>query len=190
MRMDSSRTSEQLANRVTRGELAMLARAVRGDTYTNGLATVLPQLQMRHRRELRTEPHWSKEELVRHPEPRELIRSMRKAGNLDDQGRPMYTLDERRSLTADIYENRVVRQVVDTLRQRLEILDRSTDVSVASEAGELLRELAEARRQAGFLDDVGAAGRTAMPTATLTRDPLYRCVMGVRMELAEDAGAS
>jgi len=187
--MDSSPTSEQVASRVTRGKLTMLARAVRGDAYTNGLAIVLPQLQMRHRRELRTEPHWSKEELVRHPEPRELIRSMRKAGNLDDQGRPMYTLDERRSLTADIYENRVVRQVVDTVRQRLEVLEGSTDETVATDAGDLLRELAGARRQAVFLDDVGPAGRTAMPTATLTRDPLYRCVMGVRMELAEDAAA-
>ena len=106
--MVSFPTSEP--NRVERGELMLLRRIVRGDARAAGLAKVLPLLQSAHRRELHTEPHWSKEALVRHPEPRELIRSMRKAGNLDEQGRPMYTLDERRSLTADIYENRVVRK--------------------------------------------------------------------------------
>ena len=118
--MVSFPTSEP--NRVARGELTLLRRIVRGDRHAAGLATVLPLLQSAHRRELRTEPHWSKEELVRHPEPRELIRSMRKAGNLDQQGRPMYTLDERRSLTADIYENRVVRRTVEAVEERLRAL--------------------------------------------------------------------
>ncbi len=183
--MDSSPTSEPTATRASRGELAMLRHAVRGDASANGLAGVLPQLQVRHRRELRTEPHWSKEALVRHPEPRELIRSMRKAGNLDDQGRPMYTLDERRSLTADIYENRVVRQVIDDVLERLEDLAGGTDRSVVSEATALLRELEGARHQAAFLDGVATSGRAAVPTPTLTHDPLYRCVMGVRMTLLE-----
>ena len=44
----------------------MLRRAVKGDGRSVGLVTILPLLQARHRRELRTEPHWSKEELVRH----------------------------------------------------------------------------------------------------------------------------
>jgi len=93
--------------------------AVRGDEGKPGLAAILPKLQQGHRRELRREPHWSKEELVRHPEPRELIRSMRKPGNLDLEGRPVYTLDERRLLTAAIYENRMVRTVVERARVRL-----------------------------------------------------------------------
>ena len=100
----------------------MLRRMVYGGATDAGLSTVLPLLQTGHRRELTTEPHWSKEELVRHPEPRELIRSMRKPGNLDEQGRPVYTLDERRSLTADIYENRVVKQTVERVQRRLDEL--------------------------------------------------------------------
>ncbi|TMK91612.1 MAG: hypothetical protein E6G37_11210 [Actinobacteria bacterium] len=100
---------------------------------------ILPKLQQGHRRELRREPHWSKEELVRHPEPRELIRSMRKPGNLDIEGRPVYTLDERRLLTAD---------------------------TVALTP---------------FLDEVRVvANPRYRPTATLTKDPLYRAVLAVR----------
>ena len=102
--MASSPTSE------ASDTLDPLRTAVRGHAGRPGLAVILPMLQQGHRRELRREPHWSKEELVRHPEPRELIRSMRKPGNLDIEGRPVYTLDERRLLTADIYENRMVRE--------------------------------------------------------------------------------
>ena len=146
---------------------------------------MLPLLQSAHRRELRTEPRWSKEELVRHPEPRELIRSMRKAGNLDQQGRPMYTLDERRSLTADIYENRVVRKTIEAVEERLRaLIDDDPSKEVASEATALLLALEGGRRRASFLDDVGVLGRTGVPSATLTQDPLYRRVMSISAELA------
>ncbi|MEP6758579.1 MAG: DUF2357 domain-containing protein [Actinomycetota bacterium] len=180
--MDSSPSSEP--NRVGRGELTLLRRVVHGDPRTAGLTTVLPLLQTAHRRELRTEPHWSKEELVRHPEPRELIRSMRKAGNLDQQGRPMYTLDERRWLTADIYENRIVRQTFETLEDRLHALVEDPGITISLAASTLLRELEGARRRAPFLDEVGPVGRVGVPSATLTQDPLYRRVMSIRAELA------
>jgi len=180
--MGSFPTSEP--NRVTRGELILLRRIVHGDAHTAGLTTVLPLLQTAHRRELKTEPHWSKEELVRHPEPRELIRSMRKAGNLDPQGRPMYTLDERRSLTSDIYENRVVRKTVEAVEDRLRALVDSDTPEVSSDATDLLRELEGARRRALFLEEVGALGRAGVPSATLTQDPLYRRVMSIRAELS------
>lgn len=180
--MVSFPTSEP--TRVTRGELTLLRRIVHGDAHTAGLATVLPLLQTAHRRELKTEPHWSKEELVRHPEPRELIRSMRKAGNLDPQGRPMYTLDERRSLTSDIYENRVVRKTIETVEERLQALADDGAPAVATEATGLLRKLEGARHRASFLDEVGVLGRTGVPSATLTQDPLYRRVMAIRAELA------
>lgn len=180
--MDSSPSSEP--NRVVRGELTLLRRFVHGDRRTAGLATVLPLLQAAHRRELRTEPHWSKEALVRHPEPRELIRSMRKAGNLDQQGRPMYTLDERRSLTADIYENRLVRQTIEAIEGRLHTLVDEAGSTISLEASTLLRELEGARRRAPFLDEVGGLGRAGVPSATLTQDPLYRRVMAIRAELA------
>jgi hypothetical protein len=162
----------------------MLRRIVYGGATDAGLSTVLPLLQIGHRRELTTEPHWSKEELVRHPEPRELIRSMRKPGNLDEQGRPVYTLDERRSLTADIYENRVVKQTVESVQRRLDELVTDDDQQVRGEAEALSRVLEGALRQAPFLDEVGFVGRADMPTATLTQDPLYRRLMAMRAELA------
>ena len=164
--MVSFPTSEP--NRVERGELMLLRRIVRGDARTAGLAKVLPLLQSAHRRELHTEPHWSKEALVRHPEPRELIRSM----------------DERRSLTADIYENRVVRKTIEAVEERLRTLEADGSHEVALEATSLLRALEGGRRRASFLDDVGALERTGTPSATLTQDPLYRRIMSIRAELA------
>ena len=156
--------------------LASLRVAVRGDGTKPGLAAILPKLQEGHRRELRREPHWSKEELVRHPEPRELIRSMRKPGNLDTEGRPVYTLDERRLLTADIYENRMVRAVVEDVRTRL----RSASPN-DPEAKELLHELDAAVALTPFLDEVSVpANPRYRPTATLTKDPLYRSVLALR----------
>lgn len=178
----ASSPSSELPGRVVRGELALLRRAIYGGGGA-GLSTILPMLQISHRRELRTQPHWSKEELVRHPEPRELIRSMRKPGNLDREGRPVYTLDERRSLTADIYENRVVRQTIESVQERVKALAEDPDPQVHGEARAMLRVLEGARRQATFLDEVGTAARTSMPTATLTQDPLYRRLMAIREEL-------
>lgn len=180
-----SSPSSELPGRVVRGELALMRRAIYGGAGVAGLATILPMLQISHRRELRTSPHWSKEELVRHPEPRELIRSMRKPGNLDPQGRPVYTLDERRALTADIYENRVVRQTIEDVQERVVALAEDPDPQIRGEARAMLRVLEGARRQASFLDDVGAAERTSMPTATLTQEPLYRRLMAIRAELSE-----
>lgn len=158
-------------------ELEILRRAVRGDDVRPGLAKVLPLLQVKHRRELRREEHWSKEELVRHPEPRQLIRAMRKPGNLDEHGRPVYTLDERRYSTADVHENRYVRGVVDDVRERLMALGEAGE----PEARELLVELERARAMASFLSDVGTPGRRGQePTVTLTRDPLYRAIVALR----------
>jgi hypothetical protein len=170
--MASSRSSDRAPD-----ELAALRRAVRGDGTHPGLTKVLPELQTRHRRELRKEERWSKEELVRHPEPRQLIRAMRKPGNLDEQGRPLYTLDERRFTTADIHENRFVRGVVDDVRSRLIELADADD----AEARTLLGELDRARRMASFLIEVGPPGRRGKdPTVTLMRDPLYRAVVAIR----------
>jgi hypothetical protein len=158
-------------------ELGVLRRAVRGDETHAGLAKVLPLLQVRHRRELRREERWSKEELVRHPEPRQLIRAMRKAGNLDEHGRPLYTLDERRYTTADIHENRFVRGVADDVRERLLALVQDGD----REARELLAELERSRHMATFLLEVSPPGRRGKePTVTLMRDPLYRAVVTIK----------
>jgi hypothetical protein len=137
-------------------------------------------MQATHREEIRLEERWSKEELVRHPEPRQLIRAMRKAGNLDSQGRPLYTLDERRSVTPDIRENRFVRWVVDDVRDRLIEISEGSDDD-AEEALALLHELQRAIQRAPFLAVVSGHDRRAHePTPALTRDPLYRAVVQLK----------
>jgi len=158
--------------------LERLREAVKGDGRHPGLAMVLPMLQTRHRRELRREEHWSKEELVRHPEPRQLIRAMRKPGNLTEEGLPIYTLDERRFSTADIRENRLVKEAAEEAGQGLEAYAADGDEG----AGALLRSLQRARGQAPFLEEVGSVDpRERGMTTTLLQDPLYRSVMALRV---------
>jgi hypothetical protein len=52
-----------------------------------------------------------------------------------------------------------------------------------AEAALLRRDLTGARRQAPFLDDVSPLTRVGSASATLTQDPLYRTVMGIRQRL-------
>jgi hypothetical protein len=167
--MASSRTSDR--------ELARLRSAVRGTGELPGLATLLPLLQKWHRRQLRKEEYWTKEELVRHPEPRALIRAMRRAGNLDQRGLPLRTFDSRRFDDADLHENRVVRAVVEDVRARLGSIDHP-------EARELLDELESALARAPYLRDVRDLRARVEPTAALVRDPLYRAVLGHATDLA------
>ncbi|HEX6844200.1 MAG TPA: DUF2357 domain-containing protein [Actinomycetota bacterium] len=156
-------------------DLERLRRAVLGDGVHPGLATVLPLLQTRHRRELRREERWSKEELVRHPDPRQLRRAMRKPGNLDEHRRPVYTLDERRYATADIRENRFVRKVADGIHADLETL-----APTEHEAARLLLQLDEALGRAPYLREVGKLRpREQAMTTTLLQDPLYRAVVAI-----------
>jgi hypothetical protein len=156
-----------------------LRAAVRGDGRHPGLIAVLPMLQTRHRRELRREERWSKEELVRHPEPRQLIRAMRKPGNLTEQGLPIYTLDEHRFSTADIRENRLVLESLQLTREGLQAHADAGD----PEAGTLLRALERAAGQAPFLSEVGTVDpRERGMTTTLLQDPLYRAVIVLRAQ--------
>jgi hypothetical protein len=108
---------------------------------------------------------------------------MRKPGNLDEQGRPVYTLDERRSLTADIYENRVVKQTVERVQRRLDELAADGDQQVRGEAQALARVLEGALRQAPFLDEVGFVGGRTCPRRPHA-DPAVPADDGVRAELA------
>lgn len=168
--MASSPTSDE--------ELTRLRSAVRGDAERPGLALLLPLLQKWHRRQLRKEEYWTKEELVRHPEPRALIRAMRRAGNLDQRGLPVRTFDARLFDDADLHENRVVREVVDDVRTRLSAIDDP-------EAQALLSELEGALARAPYLRDVRDLHARVEPTAALVRDPLYRAVLGHATDLAK-----
>ena len=151
-------------------ELDRLRAVVRGAGDQPGLAQVLPRLQRAHRKELVRQEHWTFGELARHPEPRELIRSRRRLGNLDEKGQLIRIFDSRRVLVEDVHENRVVRHAVMEVRSRLEALDDR-------EAFQLLSELDAAIAQAPFLRQVGKLkARPTEPTATLSGDPLYRAI--------------
>jgi hypothetical protein len=151
-------------------ELDRLRAVVRGAGDQPGLTQVLPRLQRAHRKELVRQEQWTFGELARHPEPRELIRSRRRLGNLDENGQLIRIFDSRRVLVEDVHENRVVRHAVMEVRSRLEALD---DL----EAFQLLSELDAAIAQAPFLRQVGKLkARPTEPTATLSGDPLYRAV--------------
>jgi hypothetical protein len=158
---------------VEAGELERLRTAIRGAGVEPGLAWVLPRLQRAHRKDLIRRERWTMGDLARHPEPRELIRSVRRPGNMDENGRLIRVFDARRVLVEDVHENRVVRYVVQAVRGRLVALAGRGDL----EAVTLLRELDAAVTNAPFLRTVGDLdARPTEPTATLSGDPLYRSV--------------
>ncbi len=173
--MDSRRSSEPKgADEASSTGLEQLRVAVRGTVDRPGLATVLPLMQGRHHRLLRREEHWTSRDLVRHPDPRELVRSMRKLGNRDAQGRLVRTFETRRSVTEDVHENRFVRHVAGEVRRRLLALPE------APEATSLLRELDAAEHLARFLRDAGPLDRPVTePSVVLSEDPLYRTVFEI-----------
>ncbi len=150
--------------------IEMLRDIVRGADGRPGLVDVLPRLQQCHRLDLVRVERWTAGDLARHPEPRELIRSRRRPGNLDELGRLKRVFDSRRVLTTDIHENRVVLHAVREVRRALEASDEP-------EGAALLFELDAAIAQASYLDEVGhLKGLPGVPTATLAGDPLYRTV--------------
>jgi hypothetical protein len=177
--MASHRSSEPASDDVAEWDVApepipaeidLLRDAVRGTEGRPGLVRSLPLLQRAHKKELIRRERWTEGALARHPEPRELIRSRRRAGNIDEHGGLVRIFDSRRELVEDVHENRVVRHVLEVVRTRLEALDEP-------EAAELLEELHSAVSLAPFLREVGGLrSRPTEPTATLAGDPRYRAV--------------
>jgi len=164
----------------TDADLERLTAAVRGRGGEPGLSSILPRLQRAHRKELIRREHWTQGDLARHPQPRELIRSVRRPGNMNEHGRLVRVYDARRLLIEDVHENRVVRHVVWEVRRRLVAL--ATEGSSA--AVELLSELDAAVTNAPFLRGIGDLdARPTVPTATLSGDPLYRRVFRTWIEL-------
>jgi uncharacterized protein DUF2357 len=160
--------------------LQPLRTAVRGTSTELGLGAILPRLQRAHRKDLVRRERWTQGDLARHPEPRELIRSVRRPGNMDEHRRLIRVYDARRTLTEDVHENRVVRHVVIEVRARLARLSAAGE----PEATGLLHELDAAVANAPFLRSVGELdARPTVPTATLSGDPLYRRVFRTWLEL-------
>jgi hypothetical protein len=170
-------------------ELTVLTTIVRGGERRPGLSQVLPRLQQTHRKELIRLERWTTGDLARHPEPRALVRSRRRPGNLDEHGRLRRVFDQRRVLTPDVHENRVVLHVVKDVRKRLVAL---VDVGEA-DAATLLWEFDGAVATAVFLEDLSDLRQLPRtPTATLVGDPLYRTVFQAWVDLlhADERGAA
>ena len=134
--MASPPSSESAVSTVGDPEMDALRLAVRGQGRRPGLVDVLPRLQRSHRKLLVRNEMWTKGELARHPEPREVIRSMRRPGNVDEKRRVVQTFDARRTMIADVHENRVVRYTVEEVLTRLIIRSRAGN----DEANTLLPE--------------------------------------------------
>jgi hypothetical protein len=153
--------------------LDQLRDILHGTPGRPGLIDALPRLQRSHRKELIRVERWTTGDLARHPEPRSLIRSRRKPGNLDEHGRLRRVFDQRRVLTEDVHENRVVLHAVQEVRARVAVLADNGE----AEAFDLLRELDGAISTAPFLRDLSTLrSLPRTPTATLQTDPIYRSV--------------
>jgi Domain of unknown function (DUF2357) len=154
-------------------DLDQLRDILHGTPGRPGLIDALPRLQRSHRKELIRVERWTTGDLARHPEPRSLIRSRRKPGNLDEHGRLRRVFDQRRVLTEDIHENRVVLHAVQEVRAQLAIVADDGE----AEAFDLLRELDGAIASAPFLQELSTLrSLPRTPTPTLQSDPIYRSV--------------
>lgn len=164
--------------------LAQLRDILHGTPGRPGLIGALPRLQRSHRKELIRIERWTTGDLARHPEPRSLIRSRRKPGNLDEHGRLRRVFDQRRVLTEDVHENRVVLHAVREVRSRLvRLADRGE-----SEAFDLLRELDGAVASAPFLQTLSTLrSLPRTPTPTIQSDPIYRSVFLAWLSLPREA---
>ena len=179
--MGSPATSE--TGEVADVPIDVLREIVLGRDGRPGLTHVLPRLQREHRKDLVREERWTSGDLARHPEPRELIRSRRKPGNLDEHGKLKRIFDSRRVLSSDVHENRVVRHAV------AEVRDALIAAAPDPEAEELLIELDAAVAQAPYLQDVGdLRGLPGVPTATLAGHPLYRTVYQAWLTMRPETG--
>jgi hypothetical protein len=172
-----SPASSELGDRASAGTgaggLDQLRGIVHGTPDRPGLVDVLPRLQRSHRKELIRVERWTTWDLARHPEARSLIRSRRKPGNLDEHGRLRRVFDQRRVLTEDVHENRVVLHAVQEVHARLTALADDGE----AEAFDLLRALDGAAAAAPFLQELSTLrSLPRAPTATLQTDPLYRTV--------------
>jgi hypothetical protein len=164
-------------------DIATLRSIVLGEDGSPGLVDVIPRLQRSHRKELIRVERWTTGDLARHPEPREIIRSRRRAGNVDEHGRLRQIFDARRVLVEDVHENRVVLHAVRDVRKRLAKMAQEDE-----EAADLLKLLDGAVASTPFLDnvtDVRTPPRT--PTPTLIGDPLYRTVFDAWLRLPLDS---
>ena len=170
-------------------EVARLRRVVQGSATRPGLAPVLHDLARDPHRVLKGEELWTRTHKARRPHPARLIHAVRAPANVLHERLPVRVIDQRVRPTVDVYENRVVRLFHDQVRLRLHRLERiltqSGNASSDAEGVAALRaELAAARREAAFLDEVAAPSHLpSRVTMVLLKQPAYRAAFEGYLEL-------
>ncbi len=160
-------------------EWVRLRRAAEGTEQRLGLAAALTRLADQPHRILTDEERWVRRGRARPPRADRLGQAFARPGNVE-AGRLRRVADRRVRHTADVYENRMVRQFTRQVRlrlRRIEPLLRDQHADLAEEAHTLRERLDQARRQAHFLDEVAELSRPPTHASMVLQNrPLYRAV--------------
>jgi hypothetical protein len=160
-------------------EWVRLRRAARGTEERLGLTAALTRLADQPHRILTDEERWVRRGRARRPRADRLGQAFARPGNVEE-GRLKRVADRRTRHTADVYENRMVRQFarqVGLRLRRIEPLLRSQSPDLADEAQKLRERLDRAWRQARFLDEVTELNRPpTRASMVLQNRPLYRAL--------------
>jgi hypothetical protein len=170
-------------------ELVRLRRATEGTGERLGLTDVLRQLAGRPHRILTSEERWVRRGRARRPRADRLGQAFARPGNATG-GTLQRVPDARSHHTADVYENRLLRQFARQVRFRLRRIEpvlRERSEEAADTARGLLDALRAARRQADFLDAVSRLNRPpTRASMVLQKRPLYRAVLEGYLEFQRE----
>ena len=137
-------------------EVLRLGRAIRGTSRRPGLAHSLRSIARDPHRIFRSDDVWMRADRIRRPQPARLALAVAAPGNVSEEGRLRRLIDQRVELTADVYENRILKTFVEEVTSRLrrlraEVVGRE---AVLTRLEELSAELNKAERAATFLAEV------------------------------------
>lgn len=161
-------------------ELVRLRQAILGAPGGLGLVAILTELARGPHEAMRAIAPWVPRERARRPIASQLSQALTRQANMSS-GLPIHVIDARVEPTVDTYENRLLRTFYEAVYQRLcrlqALLSVKPDVRLA-ELVTLRGALAQARRQAAFLDHVSLL--TTHPdqvTLVTLKVPPYRAAL-------------
>ena len=132
-------------------EIRRLRRAIHGESDQPGLVDILPQLQRKHHQVLINTKPWRPRAAARRPVLSEIMRAVRRPGNLDATGRPMAVIDAVAEPSANTYENQLVRLLLRLVDRRLRSALRAAGRTHRQTLEALSLSFEQARSSAPFL---------------------------------------